>query len=74
VDVVVARMRSFDPAGVAMAVASGDAAVEADGAAGLDEPPVQPARAAATITAPIIGRARREAPAWVVILSLSTRD
>jgi hypothetical protein len=60
-----------------MAVASGDAAVEADGAAALgDAPPAQPARAAATITAPIMGRARREAPAWVVILSLSlsTRD
>ncbi len=73
-DVVVARMRSFDPVGVAMAVASGDAAVEADGAAGLgDAPPEQPARAAATITATITGRARREAPAWVVIsLSLHT--
>jgi hypothetical protein len=59
-----------------MAVASGVAAVEADGAAALDNglddaPPAQPARAAATITAPIMGRARREAPALVVILSLS---
>jgi hypothetical protein len=67
-------MRSFDPAGVAMAVASGDAAVEADGAARLDDmPPAQPARAAATMTAPITGRARREAPAWVIIfVSLHT--